>query len=147
MTEIAISSYIAGLPKAELHMHLEGSLEPETLLKLAHDALSAQGTPPLVLAHISHVYPAGASLYFTVAAAQLADPIEQWRAAKAAAGDAIASLGATITHHHGVGPDHVPWYEREIGELGVRTLRSVKRTLDPTGILNPGVLIAAEPTP
>jgi alkyldihydroxyacetonephosphate synthase len=111
------------------------------------DALTAQGTPPLVLAHISHVYPAGASLYFTVAAAQLADPIAQWRTAKAAAGDAIAALGATITHHHGVGADHVPWYEREIGELGVRTLRSVKRTLDPAGILNPGVLIEAAPNP
>jgi alkyldihydroxyacetonephosphate synthase len=110
------------------------------------DALAGQGTPPLVLAHISHVYPAGASLYFTVAAAQLADPIAQWTRAKVAAGDAIAALGATITHHHGVGRDHVPWYEREIGELGVRALRSVKRTLDPAGILNPGVLIASQNT-
>jgi alkyldihydroxyacetonephosphate synthase len=107
-----------------------------------HDCLTAQGTPPLVLAHISHVYPAGASLYFTVAAASLADPIAQWRQAKAAASDAIARVGATITHHHGVGTDHVPWYEREIGELGLQALRSVKRTLDPAGILNPGVLIA-----
>jgi alkyldihydroxyacetonephosphate synthase len=106
------------------------------------DCLTAQGTPPLVLAHISHVYPAGASLYFTVAAASLADPIAQWRQAKAAASDAIARVGATITHHHGVGTDHVPWYEREIGELGLQALRSVKRTLDPAGILNPGVLIA-----
>jgi alkyldihydroxyacetonephosphate synthase len=109
------------------------------------DALTAQGTPPVILAHISHVYPAGASLYFTVVAAQLPEPIAQWRAAKAAAGDAIASLGATITHHHGVGADHLPWYQREIGELGVEALRAVKRTLDPAGILNPGVLIATTP--
>ena len=60
---------------------------------------------------------------------------------------AIASLGATITHHHGVGTDHVPWYEHETGELGVEALRSVKRTLDPAGILNPGVLIGATPDP
>ncbi|HEX5192492.1 MAG TPA: FAD-binding oxidoreductase [Solirubrobacteraceae bacterium] len=110
------------------------------------DALSAQGTPPVIAAHISHVYPAGASLYFTVAAAQLPDPIAQWRAAKAAAGDAIVALGATITHHHGVGTDHAPWYQREIGGLAVDVLRSVKRTLDPAGILNPGVLIGAAPT-
>jgi alkyldihydroxyacetonephosphate synthase len=111
------------------------------------DALTAQGPMPVVVAHISHVYPAGASLYFTVVAAQLPDPIAQWRAAKAAAGDAIAALGATITHHHGVGTDHVPWYEREIGELGIAALRAVKRTLDPAGILNPGVLIGAAPAP
>jgi alkyldihydroxyacetonephosphate synthase len=101
-------------------------------------------TPPVILCHVSHVYAAGASLYFTVAAAQSRDPIEQWRRAKAAAADAIAAAGATITHHHGVGRDHVPWYEREIGELGVAALRSVKRTLDPAGILNPGVLLSAE---
>jgi alkyldihydroxyacetonephosphate synthase len=111
------------------------------------DALTAQGTPPMVLAHISHVYPAGASLYFTVAAAQLPDPAGQWRAAKAAAGEAIAAAGATITHHHGIGVDHIPWYAREIGELGVETLRSVKRALDPAGIMNPGVLIGATPDP
>ncbi|MFZ0384894.1 MAG: FAD-binding oxidoreductase [Solirubrobacteraceae bacterium] len=101
-------------------------------------------TPPVILCHVSHVYAAGASLYFTVAAAQSNDPIEQWRRAKAAAADAIAAAGATITHHHGVGRDHVPWYEREVGELGVAALRSVKRTLDPAGILNPGVLLSAD---
>jgi len=101
-------------------------------------------TPPVILCHVSHVYAAGASLYFTVAAAQSADPIAQWRRAQAAAGAAIAAVGGTITHHHGVGRDHVPWYQREIGELGVTALRSVKRTLDPAGILNPGVLLSAE---
>jgi alkyldihydroxyacetonephosphate synthase len=100
-------------------------------------------TPPVILCHVSHVYANGASLYFTVAAAQSDDPIEQWRRAKAAAAEAIAAAGATITHHHGVGRDHVPWYEREIGGLGVAALRSVKRTLDPAGILNPGVLLSA----
>jgi alkyldihydroxyacetonephosphate synthase len=104
-------------------------------------SLSEQGTPPLVLCHVSHVYPAGASLYFTVASAQLADPVAQWWEAKAAASEAILAAGATITHHHGVGSDHRPWYAREIGELGVETLRAVKSRLDPAGILNPGVLI------
>jgi alkyldihydroxyacetonephosphate synthase len=101
-------------------------------------------TPPVILCHVSHVYAAGASLYFTVAAAQTDTPIEQWRRAKSAAADAIIAAGATITHHHGIGRDHVPWYEREIGELGIAVLRSVKRTLDPAGILNPGVLLSAE---
>ncbi|HWF75052.1 MAG TPA: FAD-linked oxidase C-terminal domain-containing protein, partial [Solirubrobacteraceae bacterium] len=104
-------------------------------------SLSEQGAPPLVLCHISHVYAAGASLYFTVACAELEDPVAQWREAKAAAADAILAAGGTISHHHGVGTDHLPWYEREVGKLGVQALRAVKLALDPAGILNPGVLI------
>ena len=65
----------------------------------------------------------------------------QWQAAKVAASDAIIAAGATITHHHAVGTDHLPWLAQEIGEVGVRVLRAVKAELDPVGILNPGVLI------
>jgi alkyldihydroxyacetonephosphate synthase len=105
------------------------------------ETMSAAGTPPLVLCHISHVYETGASLYFTVVAAQADDPVAQWRAGKAAAGDAIAATGATITHHHGVGRDHKPWYAREIGPVGIAALRGVKESLDPYGILNPQILL------
>ncbi|GGN41848.1 alkyldihydroxyacetonephosphate synthase [Actinoplanes campanulatus] len=103
--------------------------------------LSGAGTPPLVLCHISHVYDSGASLYFTVVAAQAEEPVAQWQAAKAAASDAIAASGATITHHHGVGRAHRPWYTREIGDVGVAALQGVKQALDPHGILNPGILL------
>lgn len=105
------------------------------------ESLTESGTPALVLCHISHVYPTGASLYFTVVAAQRGNPIEQWRVAKAAASDAMVRSGATITHHHAVGTDHRPWMRAEVGELGVELLQAVKATLDPTGILNPGKLI------
>jgi alkyldihydroxyacetonephosphate synthase len=105
------------------------------------DALAESGTPALVLCHISHVYPTGASLYFTVVAGQRGNPIEQWQAAKTAASDAIMAAGGTITHHHAVGADHRPWMRDEVGELGVQVLRAVKATLDPAGILNPGKLI------
>lgn len=106
------------------------------------DALtSALGEGTLVLCHISHVYETGASLYFTVAAKQADDPIEQWLSAKAAASDAMIENGASITHHHAVGQDHKPWLAREIGPVGVRMLRALKQELDPTGVLNPGVLI------
>ncbi len=104
-------------------------------------ALAESGTPALVLCHISHVYPTGASLYFTVVAGQRGNPIEQWRAAKTAACNAIVSSGGTITHHHAVGADHRAWMRDEVGELGVQVLRAVKATLDPAGILNPGKLI------
>lgn len=109
------------------------------------DALSASGTKPLVLCHISHVYPAGASLYFTVVAALTATPIEQWTTAKDAASHAIGTTGGTITHHHAVGRDHRPFLETEIGPLGTAVLRAVKNELDPRGILNPGVLVGWQP--
>jgi alkyldihydroxyacetonephosphate synthase len=104
-------------------------------------ALAESGTPALVMCHISHVYPTGASLYFTVVAGQRGNPIDQWWAAKKAACDAIMASGGTITHHHAVGADHRAWMRDEVGDLGVQLLRAVKATLDPAGILNPGKLI------
>ena len=104
-------------------------------------ALAAGGTKPIVMCHISHVYPAGASLYFTVVAALTTDPVAQWTTAKDAASRAIAAAGGTISHHHAVGRDHRPYLEDEIGPLGIEVLRAVKATLDPTGIMNPGVLV------
>ncbi|MFI9272969.1 FAD-binding oxidoreductase [Kitasatospora sp. NPDC052896] len=104
-------------------------------------ALEKSGSTSLVLCHLSHVYPTGASLYFTVVAAQQGDPIAQWSAVKAAASDAIMAGGGTITHHHAVGTDHRPWMNQEVGDLGVAILRAVKSTVDPAGILNPGKLI------
>jgi alkyldihydroxyacetonephosphate synthase len=108
-------------------------------VKAALQGTLGEGT--LVLCHISHVYETGCSLYFTVAAKQAADPLAQWLAAKAAASDAMIAAGATITHHHAVGTDHKPWFAKEIGEVGVTLLRGMKASVDPTGILNPGVLI------
>ena len=79
-------------------------------LTAATDALAAefaaQGTPAVVQCHISHVYPAGASLYFTCIARCAEDPEAQWFAAKSAASAAILASRATITHHHAVGTDH-----------------------------------------
>jgi alkyldihydroxyacetonephosphate synthase len=102
---------------------------------------SSLGEGTLVLCHISHVYETGCSLYFTVAARQADEPVAQWLAAKAAASDAMIATGATITHHHAVGTDHKPWLAREIGPVGIAMLRGLKNAVDPTGVLNPGVLV------
>lgn len=107
-------------------------------------SLTAAGTKPIVMCHISHVYPAGASLYFTVVAALTDDPQGQWAGAKDAASRAIGESHGTITHHHAVGRDHRAYLESEIGPLGVAVLRAVKATLDPNGIMNPGALIAID---
>jgi alkyldihydroxyacetonephosphate synthase len=111
----------------------------EAVREALKTTLTDAGTPPLIMCHISHVYAAGAALYFTVVAA---DPgTAGWARAKRAASEAIAGAGGTISHHHGVGTDHRDWYAREIGPLGVEVLRAVKDRLDPAGILNPGILI------
>jgi alkyldihydroxyacetonephosphate synthase len=105
-------------------------------------ALGGLGTPPLVMCHISHLYPSGASLYFTFLARALdGRELDQWRAAKTAATDAIVAANGTITHHHAVGRDHAPWLRAEAGEHGVAALRAVKSELDPAGIMNPGKLL------
>jgi alkyldihydroxyacetonephosphate synthase len=104
-------------------------------------------TPPVVGCHVSHLYPDGASLYFTVFARQDADdPAGQWNAAKRAVSDAIAAAGATITHHHAVGRDHARWLEAEHGPLGIELLRAAKERCDPAGIMNPGKLIVSRPS-
>ncbi|HEY0318929.1 MAG TPA: FAD-binding oxidoreductase [Solirubrobacterales bacterium] len=106
------------------------------------DTLAGQGTPGLVFCHLSHAYADGASLYFTfIARTRHGAELEQWGAVKRAAGEAIVACGATITHHHAVGRDHVPYMEAEVGRTGLEVLRAVKKQLDPAGIMNPGKLI------
>jgi alkyldihydroxyacetonephosphate synthase len=104
-------------------------------------ALAGRGTPALVLSHVSHLYRSGASLYFTYLARQEEDALEQWRAAKAAASEAILAAGGTITHHHAVGRDHARWMRAEVGEMGLELIRAAKERLDPAEIMNPGKLL------
>jgi alkyldihydroxyacetonephosphate synthase len=96
----------------------------------------------VVMCHVSHAYPDGASLYFTYIFPRALDgEIAQWQAIKKAASEAIVSHGGTISHHHGVGEDHLAWMASEKGALGLEALRALKRVFDPKGILNPGKLI------
>ena len=104
-------------------------------------SLAAQGTPGIVLCHLSHAYADGASLYFTfIAGARHGEEIGQWGAVKRSASEAIVACGGTITHHHAVGRDHAPYMEAEVGRTGLDVLRAVKEQLDPAGIMNPGKL-------
>jgi alkyldihydroxyacetonephosphate synthase len=114
----------------------------DTVRRAIREALTRNGRRPLVMSHVSHGYPTGASLYVTVLADRDDElPIQQWLTAKRAATDALLASGGTLTHHHAVGADHRPWMEREVGPLGVEVLRAVKERLDPQNICNPGVLL------
>jgi alkyldihydroxyacetonephosphate synthase len=95
-----------------------------------------------VTCRFTHVYTDGPAPYFTVKApGRKGAELEQWEAIKAAASDAILRLGGTITHHHAVGRDHRPWYDRQRPPLFGASLQAVKKMLDPAQILNPGVLL------
>ena len=104
------------------------------------------GRPGHVTCRFTHVYPDGPAPYFTYHAAPTPGAeIEQWRAIKAAASDALIRAGGTITHHHAVGRDHMPWYETQRPALFGQALAAAKRALDPDAILNPGVLLPPRP--
>ena len=94
-----------------------------------------------ITCRFTHVYPDGPAPYFTILApSRHGRQREQWAEVKAAASEAILAAGATITHHHAVGRDHRPWYDRQRPDLFAAALRAAKATLDPAATLNPGVL-------
>jgi alkyldihydroxyacetonephosphate synthase len=96
----------------------------------------------VVTCRFTHVYPDGPAPYFTVIApGREGAQLEQWAAIKSAASEALVRHGATITHHHAVGRDHRPWYDRQRPEPFADALRAAKAALDPAAVLNPGVLI------
>lgn len=106
-------------------------------------AMLAQGEKVLVIAHLSHVYRDGASVYTTFLFRRSPDPeqlLERWRAMKAAASRTIQRHGGTISHQHGVGEDHAAYLLVEKGTLGMQAIRNVCAAFDPEGMMNPGKL-------
>jgi len=96
----------------------------------------------IVTCRVTHVYPDGAAPYFTVVApVARGEEVATWDAVKQVAGEAILAAGGTITHHHAVGRDHRPWYDRQRPDPFAAALAAAKAAVDPTGMLNPGVLL------
>lgn len=92
--------------------------------------------------HVSHTYHSGASLYFTFGCTQFPGrEIEQYLYIKKSAEDAFIENGATLSHHHAVGYEHLPWITEDISETGVKAVKSLKSGLDPKGVMNPGKII------
>jgi len=114
------------------------------VLAAASGTLRAVGATGLVTCRFTHLYPDGPAPYFGVyASGRWASLLAQWDQVKRAVSDALLAAGGTITHHHAVGRDHRPWYDQQRpGPVG-RALHAVKAVLDPSWILNPGVLVDA----
>ncbi|GAA4571700.1 FAD-binding oxidoreductase [Micromonospora coerulea] len=100
------------------------------------------GSPGIINCRFTHVYPDGPALYFTViAVGRRGQELVMWDDVKIAAMEILARHHATVTHHHGVGRDHRPGYDRQRPEPFAMALRAAKAALDPHGVLNPGVLV------
>ncbi len=117
----------------------------ESVSEAVSSALNSEGlSPATVSCRFTHVYPDGVAPYFTVIARGRPGDLErQWWTVKCAAMEAIESSGGTVTHHHAVGRDHMPWYRQEQPALFGAALAAGRRALDPAGIMNPGVLVPA----
>ena len=100
-------------------------------------ALSARAQA--VACHLSHLYPSGSSLYFTflITGADDHDAETRYREAWQQAARACTEAGGTITHHHGVGRLKAPFLAGELGETGTGVLSTIRKALDPAGIMNP----------
>jgi alkyldihydroxyacetonephosphate synthase len=110
----------------------------EAMREVAGEAAARGG----VSCRFTHVYPDGPAPYYTVLCpARRDEEVEQWWEIKRAVSDAIVEHGGTITHHHAVGRDHRPWYDRQRPEPFAAALRGAKAAVDPHGIMNPGVLV------
>lgn len=109
------------------------------LYRSVRDAL---GKHVFVMAHLSHAYPDGCSIYFTFAGSAPSPAAMEsiydatWKSAM----DAAISAGGTLSHHHGVGRSKAPKLGAELG-LGVPIIHALRRELDPAGIMNPGNLL------
>ncbi len=116
----------------------------ETARRALADASGSPAQGPgsaRVSCRFTHVYPDGPAPYYTVIApAVRGGEVEQWDEVKSAVSEAIVAAGGTITHHHAVGRDHRPFYERQRPAAFAAALRGAKRAVDPSGIMNPGVL-------
>jgi alkyldihydroxyacetonephosphate synthase len=119
------------------------------VMETARRAVSeASGAPPegegsaRLSCRFTHVYPDGPAPYYTVLApANRGGEVEQWDGIKSAVSETVLAAGGTITHHHAVGRDHRPWYDRQRPDAFAEGLRAAKRAVDPVGTLNPGVLL------
>jgi alkyldihydroxyacetonephosphate synthase len=109
----------------------------------AEQALRSVGAwPGIITCRLTHVYPDGAAPYFTVIApGRTGGRLQQWAEVKDAVMGVIDAGGGTVTHHHAVGRDHRPGYDRQRPDLFAAQLLAAKRAVDPDGMLNPGVLV------
>jgi alkyldihydroxyacetonephosphate synthase len=115
----------------------------QALTKELNKSAAFNKTKGIFLAHISHIYPNAACMYFTLITPMLRGrEIEQWQEIKDLVTNVILQHNGSVSHHHSVGLDHQKWYKKYTDNLALEVLRAVKQRLDPKGIMNPGKLFS-----
>ena len=110
-------------------------------MSILRTSILETGVRPWAGCHISHTYQCGASVYFTFGFRQQPGrEMEQYLRVKRVAQQSFIDCGATLSHHHAVGTEHLPWLAADISPLGVQAVAALKRGLDPGNIMNPGRL-------
>jgi len=114
----------------------------EAMRAAVYRAFASSEKTGKIFCHLSHSYENGVSLYFTALfEVERQDPVAQWQRIKNAISEAIIHEGGTISHHHGIGLDHVPFLRKQLGPLATHQLKTIKDNFDSEQILNPGKLI------
>lgn len=104
--------------------------------------LACNGAPGYLGCHLSHSYQTGACLYFTFAMKSQKDrELQQYLKIKETIVDEILKCGGSLSHHHAIGYEHMPWYAAYMGGTAMQALNGVKASLDPKNICNPGKLL------
>ena len=112
------------------------------MFKAAHKAFDEIGIPGWIMSHLSHSYHSGACLYFTFAFVFGKDPLTEYDTVKRAIQQAFIDNGGSLSHHHGVGLEHLPWLEQDISPQGVALVRGLVGAADPKNNFNPGKIFA-----
>lgn len=116
----------------------------EAVESALQSGLGQEGERVHAFTHLSHLYPCGSSIYVTYIFRLAKEPEEtkrRWRRLKKAASEAVVRSGGTISHHHGVGEDHLPYLEAEKGAVGIEAIQDLCLAFDPKGVMNPGKLV------
>jgi len=114
-------------------------------MALLRSSIRETGVCPWSGCHISHTYQTGASVYFTFGfRQQLGQEMEQYLRVKRTVQQSFIDHGATLSHHHAVGTEHLPWLSADVSPLGVKAVAAIKQGFDPADVMNPGRLLPSQ---
>jgi len=110
-------------------------------IKKTSRALKIPGEP-FVSCRVTQTYDVGSCVYFYfgIQFKGVSDPVAKFTEIEHSAREEIIKCGGSISHHHGVGKHRKSFLPEMIGQIGIDTLRSIKKSIDPKNIFANGNL-------